>query len=101
MPPVIVNALGYRISVARVINGRFEDLLPGQVAESLVQFCPAVYATRYWGGVNAGAQVGDPLAFEKVDRESLRRPSAGVQAIELLGLGLPIDDEECAAHTTH
>ena len=96
--PGLVDDLGDRVAVFRVVDCGREDVFPGQLAELLMEFGPAIDAARHGHRLNAELRHGGIAhGFEQVDGEALGRPAAGVDAGQLAGFGLVVDDEEIAA----
>ena len=85
-----------------VINSRREEIFPGKLSKAVVGFGPAIHRAGDGDAVNAGLRhLQCALLFQIFDRESARRPSAGVQAVELAGLGVPVEQEQVAANSVH
>ena len=86
-------------SVLRIVDGGGEEFreLPG--AEFLPKGVPTGDAARHRDGVHAArVELGDALALEVVDGECSWSPAAGVEPVNLAGLGFKDDGEEVAAH---
>src|SRR4051812_16630700 len=101
MPPVIGNPLSYRISLTRIINRRFENIRPGEPSETLMQLRPAIYGARDRGRVDPCAEIRYSLAFEEIDGQCFGSPATGIQAVELFGFGVPVENHQITADAVH
>src|SRR5262249_33010133 len=85
-----------------VIDRRSKEGLPWKTAEALVRLAPSFDRTGNSDAVNAIARHSlDSLLVEEIDSQLARRPAAGVEAIELARLRVPVDQEQVASDAVH
>ncbi len=100
--PVGLNDFRNRIAIVRIENRGLEKILPGEVAEAFVERLPACYCTGNRHGVDAAERHGGRVLGSYMgDSQAAGSPSAGVEAVELTGFGVPVNGEEIAAHAVH
>ena len=98
--PVTCIALGERESILRIVDGGCEQCVEWQSAEAAVQGVPPGNRSRDIDGLDADrVDLGHAFGLEVIDGQRLRRPAAGVQAIEFAGLCLVVDGKEVSADT--
>ncbi|CFN81455.1 Uncharacterised protein [Bordetella pertussis] len=85
-------------AVARVVQGRLEQAGEIQLAEFARQRHPSRHGARHRHGVPAARGHG-VMAREVFPRPGLRRPSRGIQAMQLASV--PDDGEQIAADAVH
>src|SRR5205823_5031738 len=100
--PIVMDDLRNGVSMLGIIDGLSKQIFPWQSAKSLVSLGPSVYYP--WHGHRMDTIMGhssDALLTQKIHGKLARGPSAGVQAIELAGLGIPVEQEQVATHAIH
>ena len=96
--PVAGDDLADGKAVLGVGDRRREQLGPRPGAEPLAKLVPAVDAAGHRPAQRpVDGDRRQPLGLEQLDRRGRRRAAAGVEAVELLGLGVPDDGEQVAA----
>src|SRR5438105_13868267 len=86
----------------RVENRRRKQVLPGNASEALVRFAPSFHSAGDGYTVNALLRHrSDALLLEKINGQTTGRPAAGIQSVELVAFGLPINKEEIATNAVH
>ena len=89
----------YRVALLRVEDRRLEQIAPGKMTEAAVERIPSGDSSGHRHCVDANGRHRDhALCFKVLDRQSLRSPSARVQAIKLAGFGVPVDCKEITTH---
>ena len=66
-----------------------------------MQLRPAIYSARDGRGVDPCAEIRYSLALEEIDGQRFRSPAAGIQAVELSGFGVPVENHQIAADAIH
>src|SRR6476646_5329708 len=85
-------------SVAGVLDRGGEDFVEWQLAKAVVQLGPAVDASGHRHGErSSGGDVFQVAMLELFECEAARAAAAGVEAVELLCVGVPDNGEQVAA----
>src|SRR5436190_20946116 len=97
-----MNDLWHSITMFTIVNGGQEEVFPGQSAKSFMCLAPAFHRARNGDTMDSVARHGcGSVLSKKLDGQFLWRPPARIQAIELAGLCLPVNEEKITADAVH
>ena len=100
--PEPVNQFREGISLVGIENRSLKNVLPGEPSKAFVQCAPSRDGAGDGHAIDSRLRHGSRgFSLQVVDRKALRRPSAGVQSVELSCLGLPVEGEQIATHAVH